>query len=98
MAACSAGIISIVLLAGTLGLVAFGWIGALACCGTALVLADLGFADGVRTVPISLAGVAFGLAVGLGVVLLALFVAPLRNELHFAIFPQDEGLLLAYPA
>jgi hypothetical protein len=36
-------------------------------------------------------------AVLIGVVLIALFVAPLRAELRFAIFPQDEGLLLVYP-
>ena len=37
-------------------------------------------------------------AASVGVVLIAAFIAPLRNELRYAIFPQDEGLLLVEPS
>jgi hypothetical protein len=37
-------------------------------------------------------------AVVTGVILLVLFLAPLRAELHLPVFPQDEGLLLVYPS
>ena len=34
---------------------------------------------------------------GIGLLLLVAFAAPIRSELRYAIFPQDEGLLLVYP-
>lgn len=37
-------------------------------------------------------------AASVSVVLIAAFIAPLRNELRYAIFPQDEGLLLIEPS
>jgi hypothetical protein len=37
-------------------------------------------------------------SVGIGALLLIIFVGPLRNELRLPIFPQDEGLLLVYPS
>ncbi len=38
------------------------------------------------------------LGLGVGIVLAVGFIAPLSNELRFAVFPQDEGLLLVYPS
>jgi hypothetical protein len=60
----AAGAMCIVLLTGTLGLVAFAWMGALACCAVALLLIDVGLAGSARSGTLVAAGFAFGLGIG----------------------------------
>ncbi len=64
VAAAIAGILSIILLAGTLGVAAFAWIGALACCSLAIFLLDVGLASTRRPAAILASGTLLGLAVG----------------------------------
>ncbi len=68
VAAASSGAVCIVLLMGTLGLLAFAWLAALALCAAGFLLIDVGIdvASGgtPRPIPLAAGGVCFGLAIG----------------------------------
>jgi len=86
LAATVAGAVCIVFLAGTLGLAAFAWVGALAFASFALLMVDIGLSGPARGSPLVVGGVAFGCAVGcrldmgLAIVLALGVVAFLRRE------------------
>jgi len=64
VAALCAGLLSVIVLAGTLGLAAFAWLAGLAFGALALVLADIGLAGATRRTLIVLSGACFGLMAG----------------------------------
>ena len=64
VAALCAGLLCVIVLAGTIGLAAFAWLAGLAFGALALVLADLGLAGAPRRSMVVLSGMCFGFMVG----------------------------------
>ena len=64
MAGLCAGLVSVVILAGTIGLAAFAWLAGLAFGALGLALADIGLAGAARRRVVGLAGLCFGLMAG----------------------------------
>ncbi len=59
-----AGLVSVVMLSGTIGLAAFAWLAGLAFAALGLLLVDLGLAGTLRRWTIGAAGLCFGLMIG----------------------------------
>ena len=111
-AALCAGVTSIVIMAGTIGLAAFGWIAGVAFVGLGLALADVGLATGRRRWTVASAGLCFGLALGCRLdlvvavgLLLAVIVllrptsrVPLAAGLLVGLVPLALNLVQAGPA
>ena len=85
IAALIAGVICVVLLVGTFGL-AYAWLCALAFAALALVLIDMGLNGEFRPLPVAVAGICFGLALGarldmsLAIFLVCVVLATNRRE------------------